>query len=248
MKRAAEEVPDAVLRIDCGGTEFRVARQTLVTAGQYFPYCTLTEALLEPTDGVTPLFVDTDPKLFRHLLQLLRRPCLSATMTTPQGVAKDVWQAELDYWGMGDRLSGKETRGEARAQTECAYARNFSALETLGGEIRAQIRNNEVGAVRALLEQSGYGASRDKVRSVTLMVPLGQYQMECGTDLGHFLLNNGEIVKELLLQVLGHDTDVKITEAMPIKNFDSYQFAGQTYSTKDTKSVRVKLDYGKVVK
>ncbi len=226
MKRVLDEV----VTIDAGGTLFKTTRQTLDNAELLFPNSVLGQAL-EST------FVDTDPALFRHLLQLLRRPTVSPTVPPPDFTA-EVWHAELDYWGLGERLLSKEQRETAVRQ------RGLTELETLGADIRRQIERNEVEAVRALLDHSGYSAARDKVRAKVLMVPLGQYALESGLDLGHFINDNAVVVEKLLKHILGDDTTVRIHKATPVKNFEQYQFAGQTYSNRDTETLNVSINFG----
>lgn len=244
MKRAREE-DNAVVSIDAGGTLFRTTRQTLLNSAGFFPHSTLAELLgAEPPNGGAggAYFVDTDAKLFRHVLQLLRRPTL--TSEAPPGVAPQAWAAELDYWGLSERLMGVEERAAQRQ--ERAYNRNRRALQQLGDEVRAQIKDNEVEAVRAVLDKSGYSAACDKGRDTTLMLPVGHCPLACGADLGAYILANGPTVKALLTEVLA-PCDVKI-EKVPHrpKHPLKYRFAGADYSSEQTETLTVALRFGDI--
>ncbi len=47
------------------------------------------------------LFLDTDPLMFVHVLNLLRRPdLLKISGYCPEGVSYGDWQRELRYWGI----------------------------------------------------------------------------------------------------------------------------------------------------
>lgn len=237
MKRALEEDMQ-IVTIDAGGTLFKTTRVTLQNASRHFPHSVLAQLLTEERED-NCYFVDTDPKLFRHILQLLRRPSLGGE--TPQGVNADVWHTELDYWGLSECVLGEEERSsQAAART---FNRHWTALEQLGDEIRTQIRENEVSAVRTLLDQSGYSAARDKVRDVTLNVPIGKYAMECGSDLGHFLYTNASTLVPLFKRVLGQTTSIEIRKACHVKHFNDYEFGGHAYSTKDTPTLIISIHY-----
>jgi hypothetical protein len=247
MKRTADTALESgarVVCIDAGGTVFRTTRQTLLKSALHFPHSGLAALVTrdEDDDGggdVDHISVDTDPELFRHVLQLVRRPAL-ALAAPPPFVWTEAWRAELDYWGLGEHCLTVEERAAEQQQRQ--QRRNLRALQQIGEEARAQVQDNEVLAVRELLDQSGYTASRDKGRETTLRVPLEKHPLpNGGGDLGLFLLKNAKQVDALLASCL-QTCSVAIDRE---RHHTPYTFAGQSYNPKDTKTMFVTLKFHK---
>lgn len=237
MKRAADSELDADSRpicINAGGTLFETTRRTLLNSAHQFPHSQLADLasnMREEVEGDATLpvvlHVDTDPTLFRHILQLLRRPTL-ARCEAPPDVWPSAWIAELEYWGLTEHNLTVEERGVQQQQRQ--HRRNLSALEQIGAEARAQVLDNEVSAIVTLLRESGYTASKNKSRETTLYVPVDHYKMP-GTDidLGRYLLSNTRKVESLLAHILA-PCQITIKTDASIKHMPTYRFGGVLYN------------------
>jgi hypothetical protein len=241
MKRKAE--PEDVVSIDVGGALFKTTRTTLTNSGVHFPGCIVPDLFHEAPHGDMDVesrtyFVDTDPELFRHILQVLRRPTLVTEV--PHGVTPATWYAELDFWGLTDQAVKKEER--ASHSQRKLYDRNLASLERLGEEIQTTIRDNEVAVIRAILDGSGYSGETDKARVKKIRLPKKGYVLASGTDLGLYIDDNSEKVQSQLLRILSA-SKVAITKDIATKHFVDYQFGGTTYNTKETPTLVIELTY-----
>jgi len=244
MKRKLEM--DDIVTIDAGGTLFKTWRSTMVNSINYFPGNMLADIFAEECPatsvgegGVSTYFIDTDGKIFRHILQMLRR-CAPLT-EPPRGIPLAVWHKELDYWCLTERSVSQEILSADAQKRE--YTRNLVSLERLGEEIRTKIKDNEVTAVRAILDGSGYSAQSDKTRSRKIRLPIGGHKLACGTDLGTYVKENAPFLKPMLTKILGPSAVVTIGKDHTTKNFLQYEFAEKSYNTKETDTVVVDISF-----
>jgi hypothetical protein len=235
MKRKRDS---GLVTIDAGGTLFKTWRSTLMNSVNYFPGSIFPDLFTEERDVEEPYFLDTDGELFRHILQLIRRPALS-TGETPHNISPLVWHQELDFWGLKDKVISQEVQVAETQKRE--YNRNLASLERLGDEIRTRIKDNEVSAIRAILDGSGYSGEADKTRSKKIRLPIGGHKMACGTDLGSYVKSNASSLAPLMTRVLGQGTTVSIGKDLATKHFLQYEFGEKSYSTKDTETLVIDI-------
>jgi len=224
------------VRLDVGGTRLHTSLQTLRQSGTSFPDSVLAEmfrgdAWLAERDSDDCVFVDADAELFRHILQVMRRPSLARYV--PRGIAKEVWHEELRFWGLvAPSLS--HVKGGATVT-------GADSVRELGHDIRRQIVANEETVVRLLLEESGYAAARNKTRHAVIYVPQDRYELPWTGDLARFLMvsTNMHAIKQTLRTALS-PFSVEIKHYSSAKT-TAYTFAGVAYNAPIDKTVVVDI-------
>jgi hypothetical protein len=254
-----------IITLNVGGTLHSTTRHLLVGSADYFPHSLLAKMFAQQsTDDTTTSnalidadghhFIDADWAVFRHVLQVLRRPSL--VRDVPYKMSAEAWCRELDYWGLVplddvtgasvQRTGGQLTRsslGALLAGDDAADGYEQMTLSEIGAAIKKEIMDNELLVVRTLLSATGYRTQRGKTRSVVLRVPLGRYALPWGADMGAYLKENGSVVTALLCDMLdvqavkqedGHvNYPVTIHESRTPKHHVEYQFDGRPYTTQE---------------
>lgn len=86
------------IRIDAGGVIYTT---TLSTLTRSFPDSLIARMFAHPemiplSQETHAFFIDTDPKVFGAILNVLRRPGI--VDEKPDGMSRKAWIRELDYW------------------------------------------------------------------------------------------------------------------------------------------------------
>ena len=252
---------DDVVTLNVGGTLHSTTRHLLVNSADYFPHSLLAKMFAcEPMGGSCKpdseghYFIDADWTVFRHILQVLRRPSL--VRDVPYKLSAEAWCCELDYWGLVpleavtgaslQRTGGQLTPSALRTLQDGSsdnYSYESMTLGEIGAAIKKQIMDNELLVVRTLLQATGYWAQGGKTRAVVLRVPVGKYALPWGADMGAYLRENSKCMTALLCDMLGlrpvkqedgHVTyPITIHESKTPKNHVEFPFNGRAYSTQE---------------
>jgi len=122
--RASDSSLTTIVYLNVGGKAFDT---TIGVLTQAFPDSLIAQMFLAREDlrqdETGRCFIDADPILFGHILQLLRRPSLIETV--PQGVQREVWETELEHWRLyppyvltEERIKYRRWLNEAQAERE----------------------------------------------------------------------------------------------------------------------------------
>jgi hypothetical protein len=259
---AAATASDIIV-LNVGGTLHTTTRHLLVNSVDYFPDSLLALMFRNadervPRDSQGHYFIDADFAVFRHVLNVLRRPSLVSDV--PLDMSAEAWCCELDYWRLvkRDDVTGVQRQQTPRsARSGAAVEKPVDAISSIVGEaydaltlqemgraIKKEIMNNELVVVRTILETTGYHRLASKTRSVVLRVPLGKHRLPWDVDLGAFVKDNSKTLTLLLARMLeSHDEAVSIHESRTVKNHTQYEFDGKQYSTQEpTVSISINLD------
>ena len=253
-----------IIVLNVGGTLHTTTRHVLVNSVDYFPDSVLARMFRNadeqvPKDFQGHYFIDADFAVFRHVLNVLRRPSLVSDV--PLDMSAEAWCCELDYWGLVKRddvtgVQRQQTPGTTRSGAAAVEkpveaisaivgeAYDALTLQEMGRAIKKEIMNNELVVLRTILETTGYHRLASKTRSVVLRVPLGKHRLPWDVDLGAFVKDNSKTLTLLLARMLeSHDEAVSIHESRTVKNHTQYEFDGRQYSTQEpTVSISICLD------
>lgn len=97
-----------IVTLDVGGTKMRTLRATL---GRY-PESKLAEILSVPAQNDGSFFVDSDAKIFSHVLQGVRRGTITSS-DSPIGIHPIEWESEVLFWKLG---GGRDSEDKASPQ------------------------------------------------------------------------------------------------------------------------------------
>lgn len=89
---------DEIMNLNVGGV---IIKTSLYTLTSIYPDSVLARVFGNdkiPLDDNGYYFIDTDGKLFSHILQYIRRKI--SFNIIPVDITKEVWYKELDYWGL----------------------------------------------------------------------------------------------------------------------------------------------------
>jgi hypothetical protein len=231
MKRTRSNSDDSLIRLNVGGTMLMTTKNTLVN-NDFFPNSLLAmmfgsaDAIRMDAEGNA--FIDADVKIFRHILNVLRRPTLIEHV--PDGVSPTQWCAELDYWGL------------AKEATPEKSLRDASSFQELGNAIKREIVENELTVVKAIFDTTGYFKQTGKTRQQTLYIPTDKYALPWGVDLGRYIEEHQTIMTQRLKATLGNcDVIVKpVTKTM--KNHP-YVFAGESYCSSEVATMMITIKF-----
>jgi hypothetical protein len=97
--RAKNSMNEDIVWLDVSGESIKTSRATLTNVSDTMLYDMFAgqndELARKQEDG--SYFIDADPRLFKAILQGLRRGCVDDSCR-PSDVAKEMWIQELDYW------------------------------------------------------------------------------------------------------------------------------------------------------
>jgi hypothetical protein len=258
---ATTDDSNELLVLNIGGTLHTTTRHVLTGSVDYFPDSVLARMFsdsgdsdLVKKDADGHYFIDADPQVFRHILNVLRRPKLVEDV--PADMSPAAWCCELDYWGLvkEDDVAGTTTfngRNNVKTLTTTkddpgTKLYEESTLEEIGKAITKEIMDNELVAVRTLLEKSGYFYTNGKTRGLhSIYVPVGRYKLPWGTDIGLYLKENQKSVAALLEAML-HQRAINVHDCKVQKESIEYEFDGQPYSTRTQPTVTVALNFSQL--
>ena len=234
MKRARED-DSPILTLNVGGKLMVTTRHVLVNSCDYFPDSVLAR-MFRTENGVQRdaqghHFIDADPLVFRHVLNVLRMPAQVADV--PDGLSATAWCRALDYWGL---VAAEDVVSVEAAQPVMTAA--GSTLREIGRAIREEIVANEVLVIRTILEATGYAKQGGKTRNVELYVPIGHYRLPWGGDIGLFMQKEKKQLTRLLQDML-ETQDINIYESRLGQSL-AYSFGGESYTTAEpTMTLRI---------
>lgn len=98
------------IKLNIGGSIMETTMETLRNrpdTGLSFMFSEKNTKMLK-TQNDGSIFIDADPNIFSHILQLYRTPKLSP-MVVPEGISKEEWYQELDRWCIpnGENISNE---------------------------------------------------------------------------------------------------------------------------------------------
>lgn len=239
-----------LLVLNIGGTLHTTTRHRL-SAGHldWFPNSVLGR-MFSPTqplctkDEQGHYFIDADFTVFRHVLNVLRRPRLVEDV--PPDMSPSAWCCELDYWGLVDArdITGRTVV----AGNDIASGRPYEqlSLEEIGRTITKEIMDNELVVIRTLLEKTGYFRKSGKTRgNHHLYVPVGRYKLPWGTDIGEYLQKNHKSVA-IILEAMLKQKPINIHDCKLKKETVEYIFDGESYRTQTQPTVTVELNFNEL--
>jgi hypothetical protein len=235
MKRKLEPRQE-IVKLDVGGIHFKTTLQTLRQTN-HFPNQLF--AILFATEDwklhceEEYYYIDYDPELFRHLLNLLRMPHL--VHLTPVNINREVWQLCMEQWGFNESVLEQRLSRQIYKETP---------LKVLCQQIRHQIRENEETVLKLILQESGYYDSENKSRHIQIYIPVDHYTLPWKEDIGHYLQNptNKNSLIQLIhesLQPLKADINSVKSNAKP----HNYQFSSVDYCTTEGKHMLLDIDF-----
>ncbi len=150
----------SIIIIDCGGIIFKTTKSTLLKASFFRTY------LDKWNDDSKPLFVDCDPELFRHFLNLLRDP----NYTIPSDMLSNI-SSMADYFGLEIKLES-----DPYITIDCAgtiFKTTKSTLDKIplldipeSGDIFIDYDPKIFGHFLNLLRDSDYNIPNDMLKNV----------------------------------------------------------------------------------
>lgn len=137
-----------IIRLNVGGSFIETTQQTLQNIPNSMLATMFSESkkdlLVRQTDG--SIFIDADINIFRHILQLCRRPNLDPNII-PFGIDKESWYGELNYWciNRNNKISFSEMQLCVMKEliTLLENSENFFQNQLIGQEIGLFIFPNE---------------------------------------------------------------------------------------------------------
>ena len=242
-----------LLVLNIGGTLHTTTRHRLSSAHvDWFPNSVLarmfaTKQPLCPKDPQGHYFIDADPATFRHILNVLRRPKLVEDV--PLDMSPTAWCCELDYWGLVD---ARDVLGRVVSEigssggTDAGRPYEQLTLEEIGKSITKEIMDNELIAIRTLLDKTGYFHKSGKTRGKHhLYVPMGRYKLPWGADIGEYLQKNHKSVA-ILLEAMLKQRPITIHDCKLKKEHTEYMFDDKPYSTQTQPTVTVELNFSEL--
>jgi hypothetical protein len=208
---------------------------------------TATTSCRVPRDAQGRYFIEADYAVFRHILQVLRRPKL--VQDVPLDMSPTAWCCELDYWGLVEpaQVTGQTTL-EGVNGGDMAMGRPYEqlSLEEIGRTITREIMDNELVAIRTLLDKTGYFHRSGKTRGHhQLYVPIGRFKLPWGADIGEYLKENHKSVAVLLEGML-RQKPITIHDCKLKKEHTEYVFDEKPYNTETQATVTVELNFNEL--
>lgn len=231
---------EQIVRLNVGGSDLATTRQTLINSKIAFPNSLLSfmfsknEMLLRDERGY--YFIDADIKIFRHIIEVIRRPSLVEYI--PQEMSAMRWREELNYWGLSDLSTLDENAQYIKTLEELS-------LEELGRQINKEIMTNESNIIKTILLTTGYFTSLGKTREVSLYIPIGKHALPGGIDLGYYIETHIDQLTKQLKDMLGQ-CDVTIKKHNKTMNDHNYTFNEMNYCTKDTTTMIIMLKFARM--
>jgi hypothetical protein len=243
-----------LLVLNVGGTLHTTTRSRL-SAGHldWFPNSVLGRMFSPATplcqkDEQGRYFIDADFAVFRHVLNVLRRPRLVEDV--PPDMSPTAWCCELDYWGLVDArdVTGRTVTAGGGATHDIADGRPYEqlSLEEIGRTITKEIMDNELVVIRTVLEKTGYFHKSGKTRgNHHLYVPVGRYKLPWGADIGEYLRENHKSVA-IILEAMLKQKPITIHDCKLKKEHAEYTFDGETYRTQTQPTMTVELNFNEL--
>jgi hypothetical protein len=239
MKRSR---PDTTLiRLNIGGEMMTTTMNTLVSSVDFFPNSLLAVMFSKsdtiPIDEDGCFFIDADIKIFRHIINVLRRPSLIEYVPPTIGAAQ--WREELDYWGLARIDTLDETAARIKSLEELS-------MQELGGVIKKQILQNELTAIKYIFETTGYFKQTGKTRHSTLYIAMDRFALPWGVDLGRYVNEHEAILTAQLKLMLGK-CDVTIKPHTKSMRSHNYIFNGESYCSHEVPTMIISMTFIEIV-
>lgn len=124
--------------------------ETLFATLVKYPESTLGQMFLNneelTTDSNGVVFIDSDPTLFRHVLQDIRRGVIHENKA-PNGVSNYDWTVELEHW----KLTSEYTKNEVEDRYRDTWRSDFDWLNDKLSDISSDL--GELGSISQALSE-----------------------------------------------------------------------------------------------
>jgi hypothetical protein len=147
----------------------------------------------------------------------------------------------LEWWGLVDKKDVVEAVEVEHKPYE------MKTLVEIGDSIKKEIMNNEQLVIKTIMEATGYYKSEGKVRSTTLYIPIGKYELPWGCDIGVYVDTHKKTLSQLLTQMMGGGgvCTVNISKSVTKTHHVDYLFDSVSYSTANSHmSVSLEFNLG----
>jgi len=233
-----------IVVLNVGGTLHSTTRHVLVNSRDWFPDSLLARMFRPNNDsdgGPTVLrdpqghyFIDAEFRVFRHVLNVLRRPSL--VRDVPHDMSAQAWCCELDYWGL---VKADDILYPGSSSEHKQRANESDTLESLGLSIRQDIMETEIEVIHTLFSTTGYDRQGGKTRSAMLRVPVGKHTITWpggrSCDLATYIIKNRDCIEQLLKNMLRLEdaNAVSIHESKTATHHITYEFNERQYTTQE---------------
>ena len=219
MKRVKreEDQRSEIIRLNVGGMKLDCSLTTLTC---FYPESDLTKMFQEKNRATIPLdkkgryFIETDGVLFGHLLHYIR--CDIPFNLVPPNVLKEVWQNELEYWG----LSPPSLVNKIPMETEQRMDETIALLMEISEMKEKLLRGHLV---------------------TSILIPCNEYQMKWDQSLTNYLKDATALFGNRLRKTLSFES-FRIDSHSTAKSYaKNYSFDGKQYNTHTTNTMEITI-------
>jgi hypothetical protein len=211
--RREKKMREAPVPLNVGGTRLDVSLQTLT---ENFPESKLAHLFLDPDslprDKEGHYFIDADPMLFGHIINVMRRPSLVTVL--PKNISCDIWQTELDYWGLSPDFMVREKHNEYLQERTKCLAQFAKQNKSLVSELLKFVDFTQLSYERGDDNEKEY---------LSRLIPEGVHHFGVTkTELVQYVIANENDVMDLLSDIMPHHEINLYTEPI-MKELDPKQ-------------------------
>lgn len=219
MKRAKREEDECseIIRLNVGGMKLDCSLTTLTC---FYPESDLTKMFQEKNRATLTLdkkgryFIETDGVLFGHLLHYIRSDIPLSLV--PPNVLKEVWQNELEYWGLSPRSPTNKLLNE----TEKRMDETIALLMEISDMRERLLRGHLVTSV---------------------LIPYNEYKTKWNQCLATYLQDASALFGQRLRLVLAFESFRIDGHNMSKAYAKDYSFNGKEYNTRVTKTIEITI-------